>query len=134
MLNILKLKNFGFQKTLLRIRKNKPLSEKKKKHISDKILVIRLYKQFLQLNKNNKTREFKHFTKGDTRMAKKHRKSPQYLCCSVCSVLFSSLSSHGLQHARLPCISPSRGACSNSHPLMLPSNHLVLCHPLLHLP
>jgi len=53
MLNILKLKNFGFQKILLRIRKNKPLSEKK--YISDKILVIRLYKQFLQLNKNNKT-------------------------------------------------------------------------------
>ena len=40
--------------------------------------------------------------------------------------------SHGLQHARLPCPSPTPGACSNSC-LML-SNHLTLCLPLLLLP
>jgi len=34
-----------------------------------------------------------------------------------CSVLSISLQSHGLQHARLPCPSPSPGACSNSCPL-----------------
>ena len=43
-----------------------------------------------------------------------------------------SLRTHGLQHARLPCPSPSSGACSNSCPLSccchLPSHPL---HPLL---
>ena len=31
-----------------------------------------------------------------------------------CSVLSDSLRPHGLQHARLPCPSPSPGVCSNS--------------------
>ena len=40
-----------------------------------------------------------------------------------------------LQHTRLPCPSPSPGACSNlSIESGMPSNHLILCHPLLHLP
>ena len=43
-----------------------------------------------------------------------------------CSVLSNSLQSHGLQHARLPCPSPSSGVC----PSLCPSNHLILCHPL----
>ena len=30
-----------------------------------------------------------------------------------CSVMSSSLQPHGLQHARLPCPSPTPGACSN---------------------
>ena len=34
-----------------------------------------------------------------------------------CSAVFSSLRSHGLQHARPPCPPPSPGACSNSCPL-----------------
>ena len=33
------------------------------------------------------------------------------------SVMFNSLRPHGLQHARLPCPSPTPGACSNSCPL-----------------
>ena len=33
------------------------------------------------------------------------------------SVMSNSARSHGLQHARLPCPSPSPGACSNSCPL-----------------
>ena len=33
------------------------------------------------------------------------------------SVLFNSFQPHGLQHARLPCPSPSPRACSNSCPL-----------------
>ena len=37
---------------------------------------------------------------------------------------------HELQHTRLPCPSPSPGVCSDSCPLM-PSNHFILCHPLL---
>ena len=44
------------------------------------------------------------------------------------SVVSNSLQPHGLQHARLPCPSPTPGACSNScpssqwcHPTILPS-------------
>ena len=39
------------------------------------------------------------------------------------SVLSYSLQPHGRQHARLPCPSPSPGACSNSYPL------IQWCHP-----
>ena len=39
---------------------------------------------------------------------------------------------HGLQH-RLPCPSPSPGVCSKSIESVMPSNHLILCRPLLHL-
>ena len=44
---------------------------------------------------------------------------------------------HGLQHARLPCPSPSPRACSNSFTSIesvMPSNHLILCRPPLLLP
>ena len=52
------------------------------------------------------------------------------LQCSVLlffshSVVFDSLWPHGLQHARLPCPSPSLGACSNSCPLS------QWCHPTI---
>ena len=42
---------------------------------------------------------------------------------------------HRLQHARLPC-PPSPRVCSNSCPIesVMPSNHLILCHPRLFLP
>ena len=33
------------------------------------------------------------------------------------SIMSNSLRPHGLQHARLPCPSPSHGVCSNSYPL-----------------
>ena len=50
----------------------------------------------------------------------------------ICSVMSDSLRPHGLQHARLPCSSPSPRVCSNSfhsvndaiqssHPLLPPS-------------
>ena len=42
-----------------------------------------------------------------------------------CSVVSDSLWSHGLQHARLPCPSPTPGACSNSCPLSW------WCHPTI---
>ena len=54
----------------------------------------------------------------------------------VSSVVSNSLWPHGLQHTRIPCPSPSPRACSNSCPLSRwchPANHLILCHPLLHL-
>ena len=39
---------------------------------------------------------------------------------------------HGLQHTRLPCPWPTPGAYSNSSiALVMPSNHLTLCCPLL---
>ena len=40
---------------------------------------------------------------------------------------------HGLQHTRPPCPSPTPRVYSNSCSLM-PSNHLILCHPLFLLP
>ena len=46
-----------------------------------------------------------------------------------------SLWPHGLQHVELPCPSLSPRVCSNSSiELMMPSNHLILCRPLLLLP
>ena len=44
-----------------------------------------------------------------------------------------SLQPHRLQHARLPCPSPTPGAYSElmSITLVMPSNHLILCCPLL---
>ena len=60
---------------------------------------------------------------------------------SLSSVMSDSLRPHGLQHARLPCPSPSPRVCSNSCPpqrglieSVIPSNHLILCHPYLLLP
>ena len=49
--------------------------------------------------------------------------------------LFLALWPYGLQHARLPCPSPSPSVCSlMSIELVMPSNHLILCQPLLLLP
>ena len=47
-----------------------------------------------------------------------------------------SLHPHGLQYARLPCPSPTPRAYSNSLSTksVMPSNHLILCSPLLLLP
>ena len=42
-----------------------------------------------------------------------------------CSVMSHSLQPHGLQHSRLPCPSPTPGACSNSCPLC------QWCHPTI---
>ena len=50
------------------------------------------------------------------------------------SVLSNSLQPHGPQHARPPCPSPTPRVYSNLCPLSqwcCPSNHLILCHPLL---
>ena len=48
------------------------------------------------------------------------------------SVMSNSLQPRGLQHARLPCPSPTPGAYSlMSIASVMPSNHLILCRPLL---
>ena len=60
-------------------------------------------------------------------------------CINLSSVQFSSVTQsdslrpHGMQHARLPCPSPTSGDCSNSCSLSWWC-HLILCHPLLLLP
>ena len=41
------------------------------------------------------------------------------------SLVFDSLGCHGLQHTRLPCLSPTPGACSDSRPLS------QSCHPMI---
>src|SRR5574340_662962 len=61
------------------------------------------------------------------------------MCSSVQfshSAVSDSLQPHGLQHTRLPCPSPTPRACSNSCSIesVMPSNHLILCHPFLLLP
>ena len=45
----------------------------------------------------------------------------------------NSLRPHGLQHSRLPCPSPTPGAYSNFMFIVsvMPSNHLIHCHPFL---
>ena len=56
---------------------------------------------------------------------------PSVVCLSQFrSVVSDSSRPHGLQHARPPCPSPTPRAYSNS----CPSNHLILCRPLLLLP
>ena len=51
------------------------------------------------------------------------------------SVMSDSLWPHGLQHARLPCLSPTPRAYSNSCPeSVMPSNPLIFSHSLLLLP
>ena len=49
-----------------------------------------------------------------------------------CSIVSNSLQPHGLQHARLPCpsLSPSLLKFMSIESVM-PSNHLILCCPLL---
>ena len=51
------------------------------------------------------------------------------------SAVSDSLWLHGLQHPRLPCSSPSLSLLKlMSIKSVMPSNHLILCHPLLLLP
>ena len=49
------------------------------------------------------------------------------------SVMSDSLRPYELLHTRLPCPLLSSRVCSNSCPfeLVMPSNHLILCRPLL---
>ena len=51
----------------------------------------------------------------------------QFSCLGVSD----SLQPHGLQHARPPCPSPAPRVYSNLCPSVMPSNHLILCCPLL---
>ena len=52
------------------------------------------------------------------------------------SVLSDSLRPQGVQHTRPPCPSPNSWNTLKLMPIesVMPSNHLILCHPLLFLP
>ena len=50
------------------------------------------------------------------------------------SVMSNSLRPHEPQHARSPCPSPTPGVHPESIELVMPSNCLILCRPLLLLP
>ena len=80
-------------------------------------------------------REFRRCPLSD-----RNREAPEPTFHQFSSVQFSgsamsdSLRPHGLQHARLPCPSPTPGVYSNacmSMESVMPSNHLILCRPLL---
>ena len=50
----------------------------------------------------------------------------------LCLLVMSDfLRPHELEHARLPCPSPTLRTCSYSCLLIMPSHHLILWHPLL---
>ena len=57
-------------------------------------------------------------------------------CCRSVAQSCPTLRSHGLQHARLPCLSPISWSLLKliSIESVMPSNRLILCHPLLLLP
>ena len=89
----------------------------------------------------------KHKTKAQYYVLLRHMMKSVQFCHPVTS---NFLRSHGLQHARLPCPLPTPRAYSNScpsswwsHPTisssiipfsLIPSNHLILYHPLFLLP
>ena len=51
------------------------------------------------------------------------------------SVMSDSLRSHELQHTRLPCSSPTPKLLKFMfNKLVMPSNHIILCRPLVFLP
>ena len=50
------------------------------------------------------------------------------------SVVSNSLQPYEPQHTRPPCLSPTPGVHPNSIESVTPSNHLMLCRPLLFLP
>ena len=50
------------------------------------------------------------------------------------SVVSNPLQPRESQHTRPPCPSPTPGVHSNSIESVMPSSHLILCHPLLLLP
>ena len=56
-------------------------------------------------------------------------------CCSVAKLCLIFFDLHGLQHTRLPCpsLSPSLHKFMSIE-LVMPSNHFILCRPLLLLP
>ena len=83
-------------------------------HTSDKGLIIRIYKELLELKSERKNNTIKG------------RRTSQSVSQSVSrSVVSDALWPHESQHARPPCPSPTPGAYSNSCPLSR------WCHPAI---
>ena len=88
-------------------------------HVSDKGLIVRIYRELPKLN-NEKANNLIQQWASSVQFSR--------------SGMSNSLRPHGLQHARPPCPSPTPKVYSNLCPLSRwchPSNHLILCHPLL---
>ena len=80
------------------------------------------------------TAEVQHWISNNTILFKRGDLSSIYkLVQFSSSVVSDSLQPHGLQHARLPCPSPTPRACLKlmSIESVMPSNHFILCCPLL---
>ena len=118
-------------------------------HILDKALVSRINKLYLQFNNKKINNPFHKWAKDPDSVTKKIYKQPtstmkrSLISLTISSVQFSRsvmsnpLQPHELQHARPPCPSPTPGVHSNSCPSsqsVMPSSHLILCHPLFLLP
>ena len=70
------------------------------------------------------------FAGGSAKCYNHFRKQSQF--SSVHSVMSDCLWPHGLQHARTPCPSPvPEFTQAHVRWVTMPSNHLILCHPLL---
>ena len=78
--------------------------------------------QTINLHKNNTF--VAHNTQNNMSSARRKSKYKEVFQFS-CSVMSNSLRPHGLQHARLPCPSPTPRVCSNSCPLS------QWCHPTI---
>ena len=76
-----------------------------------------------------------HHSKEEPRLTATREKAHAAVQFSV-SVVSDSLQRHALPHARPPCPSPTPWSVLKlmSFESVRPSNHLILCHPLLLLP
>ena len=69
------------------------------------------------------------------RIIKRYEKTIQFSSVQFShSVVSDSLRPHESQHARPPCPSPTPGVYPMPIKSVMPSSHLILCHPLLLLP
>ena len=105
----------------VKIMKNSPIGRRfilKKRHFESKMfwkLWSRLWYRHLVISISFAFIENPDLT-GHLSLMRLHPLHFQFIQFS-CSVMSDSLWPHGLQHTRLPCPSPTPGACSNSCPL-----------------
>ena len=123
--DLIKLKAFcTVKETISKVKRQRSDWEKiRANEKTDKGLISKIYKQLIQLNTRKPNNPIKNWEKDLS--------SVQFSC----SVVSDSLQPHGLHHARPSCPSPTpRVPKLMSIELVMPSNHLILCCPLLLLP